>query len=235
MRQDNTEQKYAFTEVDHEMGSGGKTDTPLELDNKLTLLAGDTGLNVPKNITVPGGGIEANPAYYNNYYDAKNPLVENQNIAGAGGAGEAGPAEGFANSNNGAGALVGATKGGCPSGTFQAGPNPTNCEAIPVQFKVGATARITDAANKSLPKENARLVKQVLGGLAGLTSAACVVTAYLAAEKARKEKSLLNKVLTGAAAAGTAAAAVEIGVQTYDLFMNKEQPKLGASTDTDAT
>ena len=93
---------------------------------------------------------------------------------------------------------------------------------------VGATSRIADAANKSLSKKNARLVKQVIGGLAGLTSAACVVTAYLAAEKARKEKSLLNKVLTGAAAAGTLAAAVELGVQTYDLFMEKEQPKLGA-------
>ena len=94
-------------------------------------------------------------------------------------------------------------------------------------FLIGTAARITDAANKSLPKENARLVKQVLGGLAGLTSAACVVTAYLAAEKARKEKSLLNKVLTGAAAAGSAAAALEIALQSYDLFMEKEQPKLG--------
>ena len=93
---------------------------------------------------------------------------------------------------------------------------------------IGATAHLTDAANKSLPKKNARLVKQVLGGLAGLTSAACVVSAYIVAEKARKEKSLLNKVLTGAAAAGTLAAAVELGVQTYDLFMEKEQPKLGA-------
>ena len=91
----------------------------------------------------------------------------------------------------------------------------------------GLTARLTDAANKSLPKENARLVKQVLGGLAGLTSAACVVTAYIAAEKARKEKHVLNKVLTGAAAAGTLAAAVEIALQSYDLFMNREQPKLG--------
>ena len=92
---------------------------------------------------------------------------------------------------------------------------------------LGATARVADAANKSLPKENARLVKQVLGGLAGLTSAACVVTAYIAAEKARKEKHVLNKVLTGAAAAGTLAAAVEIALQSYDLFMNREQPKLG--------
>jgi hypothetical protein len=94
--------------------------------------------------------------------------------------------------------------------------------------KFGATARVADAANKSLSKENARLVRQVIGGLAGLTSAACVVTAYLGAEKARKEKSLLNKVLTGAAAAGTAAAAVEIAVQSYDLFMEREQqPELG--------
>ena len=94
----------------------------------------------------------------------------------------------------------------------------------------GATARLVDAANKSLPKENARIVKQVLGGLAGLTSAACVVSAYIAAEKARKEKNVLNKVLTGAAAAGTAAAALEIAVQSYDLFMNREQqsePELG--------
>jgi hypothetical protein len=92
---------------------------------------------------------------------------------------------------------------------------------------LGATSRIADAANKSLPKENARLVKQVLGGLAGFTSAACVVTAYIAAEKARKEKHVLNKVLTGAAAAGTLAAAVEIALQSYDLFMEKEQPNLG--------
>ena len=91
----------------------------------------------------------------------------------------------------------------------------------------GATSHIADAANKSLPKENARLVKQVFGGLAGLTSAACVVSAYIVAEKARNEKSLLKKVLTGAAAAGTLAAAVEIGAQTYDLFMEKEQPTLG--------
>jgi hypothetical protein len=84
---------------------------------------------------------------------------------------------------------------------------------------VGLTSRLTDAANKSLPKENARLVKQVLGGLAGLTSAACVVTAYLAAEKARKEKHVLNKVLVGAAAVGNVAAAVELGVQAYDLLM----------------
>jgi hypothetical protein len=93
--------------------------------------------------------------------------------------------------------------------------------------KVGVTARLTDAANKSLQKENIRLVKQVLGGLAGLTSAACVVTAYIAAEKARKEKHVLNKVLTGAAAAGTAAAALEIALQSYDLFMEREPPKLG--------
>ena len=92
---------------------------------------------------------------------------------------------------------------------------------------LGATSRIADAVNKSLPKENARRVKQVLGGLAGLTSAACVVTAYIAAEKARKEKHVLNKVLTGAAAAGTAAAALEIALQSYDLFMEKEQPTLG--------
>ena len=92
---------------------------------------------------------------------------------------------------------------------------------------LGATARLADAANKSLSKENARLVRQVIGGLAGLTSAACVITAYLGAEKARKEKNVLNKVLTGAAAAGTAAAALEIALQSYDLFMEKEQPKLG--------
>jgi len=83
----------------------------------------------------------------------------------------------------------------------------------------GLTSRVADAANKSLPKENARLVKQVLGGLAGLTSAACVVTAYLAAEKARKEQHVLNQVLVGAAAVGTVAAAVELGVQSYDLLM----------------
>ena len=94
-------------------------------------------------------------------------------------------------------------------------------------YNIGATAKLVGAANKSLPKENARLVRQVIGGLAGLTSAACVVTAYLAAEKARKEKHVLNKVLTGAAAAGTAAAALEIALQSYDLFMEKEQPKLG--------
>ena len=82
----------------------------------------------------------------------------------------------------------------------------------------GLTARLTDAANKSLPKENARLVRQVIGGLAGLTSAACVVSAYLGVEKARKEKHILNKVLLGAAAAGTAAAALELGVQSSDLL-----------------
>ena len=114
---------------------------------------------------------------------------------------------------------------GCTQGNWKVDGGA--CEAIPFQVKFGATARITDAANKSLPKENARRVKQVIGGLAGLTSAACVVTAYIAAEKARKEKHVLNKVLTGAAAAGTAAAALELGVQSYDLFMNREQPKLG--------
>ena len=102
-------------------------------------------------------------------------------------------------------------------------------ESDRISVSVGATARITDAANKSLPKDNARIVKQVLGGLAGLTSAACVVSAYIVAEKVRKEKSLLNKVLTGAAVAGTLAAALEIGAQTYDLFMEKEQqPELGS-------
>ena len=99
-------------------------------------------------------------------------------------------------------------------------------EVGPPAVFFGATARVVGAANKSLPKENARLVKQVIGGLAGLTSAACVVSAYIAAEKARKEKHVLNKVLTGAAAAGTAAAALEIVLQSYDLFMEKEQPKL---------
>ena len=92
--------------------------------------------------------------------------------------------------------------------------------------RYGATARLTDAANKSLPKENARLVRQVIGGLAGLTSAACVVTAYLATEKARKEKPLLNKVLLGAAAAGTAAAALELGVQSSDLLGGSYRPAL---------
>ena len=118
--------------------------------------------------------------------------------------------------------------GKCPSGTIPMGSGSLSC--YKVQRDYGATARITDAANKSLPKENARLVKQVIGGLAGLTSAACVVTAYIAAEKARKEKHVLNKVLTGAAAAGTAAAALEIALQSYDLFMEKEQPKLGDSS-----
>jgi hypothetical protein len=123
---------------------------------------------------------------------------------------------------------------GCSFYSYNDCMNSTFCKICPLgctkgqgilgaTANVGATSRLTDAANKSLPKENARLVKQVLGGLAGLTSAACVVTAYIAAEKARKEKSLLNKVLTGAAAAGSAAAAVEIGVQSYDLFMNREQ------------
>ena len=84
--------------------------------------------------------------------------------------------------------------------------------------QVGATARIANAADKSLRKENAHLVKQVLGGLAGLTSAACVVTAYLAAKKARNEEKRLNKVLVGAAAVGAAAAALEIGVQSSDLL-----------------
>lgn len=100
------------------------------------------------------------------------------------------------------------------------------CPFCPDYPVIGATARVADAANKSLSKENARLARQVIGGLAGLTSAACVVSAYIVAEKARKEKFLLNKVLTGAAAAGTLAAALEIGAQTYDLFMEKEQPKL---------
>jgi len=121
--------------------------------------------------------------------------------------------------------------GKCPSRTIQIGSDPLLC--MPIQPQAGATARLTDAVNKSLPKENARLVKQVIGGLAGLTSAACVVSAYLGAEKARKEKSLLNKVLTGAAAAGTAAAALELGVQSYDLFMNREpqsEPELGDSS-----
>ena len=116
------------------------------------------------------------------------------------------------------------TSGKCRPGTIGIFPY---CLPVPSP-PYGATARITDAANKSLPKENARIVKQVLGGLAGLTSAACVVSAYIVAEKARKEKHVLNKVLTGAAAAGTLAAALEIGVQTYDLFMEKEQqPELG--------
>ena len=117
----------------------------------------------------------------------------------------------------------------CPDGSMLVDGG--NCEEVPNNNDrpvFGATARVADAANKSLPKENARLVRQVIGGLAGLTSAACVVSAYLGAEKARKEKSLLNKVLTGAAAAGTAAAALELGVQSYDLFMEKEQqPELG--------
>ena len=116
----------------------------------------------------------------------------------------------------------------CPPGYIPIGSGQTICWKEPGRW--GLTARLTDAANKSLPKENARRVKQVLGGLAGLTSAACVVTAYIAAEKARKEKHVLNKVLTGAAAAGTAAAALEIALQSYDLFMEKEQPKLGDSS-----
>lgn len=96
------------------------------------------------------------------------------------------------------------------------------------QSHVGATVRVINAADKSLPKENDRLVKQVIGGLTGLTSAACVVSAYLAAEKARKEKHVLNQVLVGAAALGTAAAAVKLGVQSYDLFRNREQqPQTG--------
>lgn len=88
----------------------------------------------------------------------------------------------------------------------------------PCGWAAGLAGRIANSANKSLPKENARLVRQVIGGLAGLSSAACVVTAYLAAEKARKEQHVLNKVLVGAAAAGTAAAALELGVQSSDLL-----------------
>jgi hypothetical protein len=105
--------------------------------------------------------------------------------------------------------------GKCPPGEMLVSPG--QCWPFPDRW--GATARVVQAADKSLPKENARLVKQVLGGLAGLTSAACVVTAYLAAEKARKEKHVLNKVLVGAAAVGNVAAAVELGVQAYDLLM----------------
>jgi hypothetical protein len=122
------------------------------------------------------------------------------------------------------------TRQSCPNNNYYVGEG-GECIYDPnggTTINLGATARVADAANKSLSKENARLVRQVIGGLAGLTSAACVVTAYLGAEKARKEKSLLNQVLVGAAAVGTAAAAVEIGVQSYDLFMNKEQqPELG--------
>ena len=130
-------------------------------------------------------------------------------------------------------------KSTCPDGYYRPIDGSPFCWPIPPQPQYfGATARVVDAANKSLPKENARRVKQVLGGLAGLTSAACVVTAYIAAEKARKEKHVLNKVLTGAAAAGTAAAALEIALQSYDLFMEKEQqsePELGDSNKNNAT
>ena len=92
---------------------------------------------------------------------------------------------------------------------------------------IGATARITDAANKSLPKKNARLVKKVLGGLALAAAAAGSTLTTIAYDTAKTEKNIVKKTLLYAAVLGNAALVVESLVQSGDLFMEREQPKLG--------
>ena len=93
---------------------------------------------------------------------------------------------------------------------------------------IGATARITDAANKSLPKKNARLVKKVLGGLALAAAAAGSTLTTIAYDTAKTEKNIVKKTLLYAAVLGNAALVVESLVQSGDLFMEREQqPELG--------
>ena len=84
----------------------------------------------------------------------------------------------------------------------------------------GLLNRLVCVAEKQLSPENSIVAARVLGGLAGLTAAGCAVSANLVAKKAREEKSQLNKVLVGAAAVGTAAAAVGFGSQSLDLIVN---------------
>ena len=93
---------------------------------------------------------------------------------------------------------------------------------------IGTAARITDAANKSLPKKNARLVKKVLGGLALAAAAAGSTLTTIAYDTAKTEKNIVKKTLLYAAVLGNAALVVEGVVQSCDLFMEREQqPKLG--------
>jgi len=133
--------------------------------------------------------------------------------AGAGGVGTVGPPGGFANLNNGVEALVGATEGICPDGTIGV---PPNCYLWP--HMLGATARITDAANKSLPKENARLVKKVIGGLVLASAAAGATLTTIAYDTAKTEKNIVKKTLLYAAVLGNAALVVESLVQSSDLL-----------------
>ena len=116
--------------------------------------------------------------------------------------------------------------GKCPSGTIPMGSGSLSC--YKVQRDYGATARITDAANKSLPKKNARLVKKVLGGLALAAAAAGSTLTTIAYDTAKTEKNIVKKTLLYAAVLGNAALVVEGVVQSCDLFMEREQqPKLG--------
>ena len=95
-------------------------------------------------------------------------------------------------------------------------------------FLIGTAACITDAANKSLPKKNARLVKKVLGGLALAAAAAGSTLTTIAYDTAKTEKNIVKKTLLYAAVLGNAALVVEGVVQSCDLFMEREQqPKLG--------
>jgi len=98
-------------------------------------------------------------------------------------------------------------------------PAITDTPPIPMRpVSIGATARITDAANKSLPKKNARLVKKVLGGLALASAAAGATLTTIAYDTAKTEKNIVKKTLLYAAVLGNAALVVEGVVQSGDLL-----------------
>ena len=94
---------------------------------------------------------------------------------------------------------------------------PTPAEPISTENKptkqYGLTYRVVEIINNKMTSKNAHDTRHFVGYLAGLTSAACIVTAYAAAEKARKEKSLLNNIL----AASAFISAVEFGLQLSDF------------------
>ena len=90
---------------------------------------------------------------------------------------------------------------------------------------VGLTQRTVELIGKQLPGKEGLTVIAGAGALIGLASAAGATSAYVLADKANKDKKVLNKVLLYAAAAGTGVLTLEGAVQAYDLV----KPRLGCS------
>ena len=97
-------------------------------------------------------------------------------------------------------------------------PAPALTDTSRITPFIGTAARIADAANKSLSKENARLVKQVIGGLALASAAAGATLTTIVYDTAKTEKNIVKKTLLYAAVLGNAALVVESLVQSGDLL-----------------